>query len=453
MNPGSGFDIPRPSEQGEAYGIKIASATVASENHPDRNEDAFFHSQRGKTAIAGVFDGVGGLAAGEEASKAARGRVLTRLQEMPADVSADTAQAIVQDALFEADKNVQSLAREKGSDMATTASVLVICDSSTEADKQVAVIGNVGDSRAYRLRDGRLEQITLDDSAIRNAGGEDEVQARALQDRLSRAHEPSDLSDADLFYFRTRNVVDQALGGQKIMTPRIHQVGVHSSDRFFLASDGITDNLTLDEIQAILRDNTDPQHAVGLLKEKSVTRSRERSFRSKPDDMTGIVIDIGGQESKGHETPARIAKLVEKTSPWKPVLPGEKVMVRRSSGEMDGDWEVVGSGISGNTVVTKEIDGRTLIKQIATGELEKLNDPGELKTVVSSAQSEQELFDALTRLGGLQGSQGFQNSADLKAQIEKVLAGEVGLTTLTRTGDLRQKVTDLMIMRRIRGEL
>ncbi|HUD09864.1 MAG TPA: PP2C family serine/threonine-protein phosphatase [Patescibacteria group bacterium] len=451
MNPGSGFDMPRPSEQGETSGIKIASATVASEKHPDRNEDAFFHSQRGKTAVAGVFDGVGGLAAGDEASRAARGRVLTRLQEMPADIRADEAQTIVQDALSEADADVLSLVREKGSEMATTASILVICDSSTEANKQVAVIGNVGDSRVYRLRDGLLEQITLDDSAIRNVG--DETQAKALQDRLSRAQEPSDLSDEDLFHFRTRNVVDQALGVQKIITPRIHQVDVHSSDRFFLASDGITDNLTLDEIQAILRENTDPQHAVNLLKEKSVTRSRERSFRSKPDDMTGVVIDVGEQGSKGHETPVRIAKPVEKTSPWKPVLPGEKVMVRRSSGEIDGDWEVVGSGISGNTVVTKEVDGRTLTKQIATGELERLNDSGELKAIVSSVQSEQELFDALMGLGGLQGSQGFHNSAELIAQVKSVMTGEAGLTTLTRTGDLRQKVADLMIMRRIRGEL
>jgi protein phosphatase len=451
MNPGSGFDMPRPSEQGEASGIKIASATVASEKHPNRNEDAFFHSQRGKTAIAGVFDGVGGLAAGDEASKAARGRVLTRLQEMPAGVHADDVQATMQDVLFEADADVLSLVREKGNEMATTASVLVICDSSTEASKQVAVIGNVGDSRVYRLRGGRLEQITLDDSAIRSVG--DEAQARALQDRLSRAQEPSDLSDEDLFHFRTRNVVDQALGVQKIITPRIHQVDVHSSDRFFLASDGITDNLTLDEIQAILRDNTDPQRAVDLLKEASVTRSGERSFRSKPDDMTGIVIDIGGQEPKGHETPAQIAKPAEKTSPWKSVPPGTKVMVRRSNGEMDGDWEVVGSGIGGRTVVAKEVDGRTLTKQIATGELEKLNDPSELKAVVSNVQSEQELFDALTGLGGLQGSQGFHNSAELIAQVKSVMAGEVGLTTLTRTGDLRQKVADLMIMRRIRGEL
>jgi len=68
-------------------------------------------------------------------------------------------------------------------------------------------------------------------------------------------------------------------------------------------------------------------------------------------------------------------------------------------------------------------------------------------------QSEQELFDALMGLGGLQGSQGFHNSAELIAQVKSVMTGEAGLTTLTRTGDLRQKVADLMIMRRIRGEL
>jgi len=77
-------------------------------------------------------------------------------------------------------------------------------------------------------------------------------------------------------------------------------------------------------------------------------------------------------------------------------------MVRRSSGEIDGDWEVVGSGIGGNIVVTKEVDGKTLTKQVPTDELQRLNDPVEQKALINHTVTEQELFDALTGLGGLQ---------------------------------------------------
>ena len=474
MNPNSGFDMPRPVEQARPPEIKIASATVASEKHPDRNEDAFFHSQRRDVTIAGVCDGVGGIAGGGQASTVARERLLARLQQMPAGVRSDEAYPMMQSAMMDADMAVRRLAGSGGEGPATTASVLVICESSTKPGQLEAIPCNVGDSRIYRLSGGVLEQITLDDSSVRY--GKTEAGARDLQDKLSRVKSLNDpsLSLEDKIALRNRNVVDQALGTGSRITPRmpalpsevnagdkfVRPIEVNAGDKFVLLSDGISDNLTTDEIQGFLtaedaHDN--PQLAIDRMKEASLRRSREPrsddNFRPKADDMTGIVIDIGGQEQKGYATPAQVVKPAEKISSSELVLPGTKVMVRRSSGEIDGDWEVVGSGIGGNIVVTKEVDGKTLTKQVPTDELQRLNDPVEQKALINHTVTEQELFDALTGLGGLQGSQEFYNSIELIAQVKKVMAGEEPLGSLTRTGNLRTRVGELMTLRQNRGKL
>lgn len=397
INPGSGFDMPPPPEQGKLPEFRIASATVASEKHPDRNEDAFFHSERSGTVIAGVFDGVGGLSAGDQASMEARTHVLSRLQEMPVGINdwAPTglnAEDFVKDALMGANQSVGNIAREQGREMGTTASVMIICESYVGVgNEKAAIIGNVGDSRAYRLRGGVLEQLTLDDNSSR-AYGREEAAQKEQQERLSRAKQASELSAEDMSAFRTRNIVSQILGGESKLTPTIVHTDARSGDRFFLASDGITDNLTTDEIQAILTDNIDPQHAVDLLKEKSVTRSRERSFRSKPDDMTGIVVDVGGQRENAYRVPIKAPSPI--------------------------------------------------------GERANLADPA-----IGSATTEQELFDAIRKIGGLQGSQQFYGSPELEAQVRQVMSGEASLTSLTRAGGLRDKVAGLMALRQVRGQL
>jgi len=99
-----------------------------------------------------------------------------------------------------------------------------------------------------------LEQITLDDSSVRY--GKTEAKARDLQDKLSRVKSLNDpsLSLEDKIALRNRNVVDQALGTGSKITPRmpVRPIEANAGDKFVILSDGISDNLTTDEIQGFL---------------------------------------------------------------------------------------------------------------------------------------------------------------------------------------------------------
>jgi protein phosphatase len=481
MNPNQGFDMPRPIEKARVLELKVASATVASEKHRDRNEDSSFHSQRSDgVVIAGVFDGVGGIVGGDRASKTAKEHILANLQQMPSGVRSNEAYAAVQNAFLNADAAVRQLGGS-GEGPATTASVLVICESSTRQGQLEAIPCNVGDSRIYRLRGGVLEQITLDDSSVRH--GKTEAEATVLQDKLSRAKSLNDpsLSVEDKFYLRTRNVVDQALGVGSEITPRMpaRPIEVNAGDKFVILSDGISDNLTTDEIQGFLtaedvRNN--PQLAIDRMKEASLKRSREPrsddNFRPKADDMTGIIVDVGGLEQKGYATPKLTISSAETEQQLVDVLMGigglQGSQGFHESAELITQVQKVMAGEAPITSLTRTdglrdrvagllgLKGQEQSRQVSEvnasrGSVAEKVDP--VRQTIGSATTEQELSDAIRRIGGLQGSQEFYSSEQLGAQIKQVMAGEVPLTSLTRTGGLRDKVADLMALRQVRGQL
>ena len=85
---------------------------------------------------------------------------------------------------------------------------------------------NIGDSRCYRLRDGRLEQITLDHSLV-----EEQV-------RIGR------MTRSEALRSPLRNVITRALGTQSRVTPDIFELEAEPGDLFLLCSDGLTRELS-----------------------------------------------------------------------------------------------------------------------------------------------------------------------------------------------------------------
>ncbi len=145
----------------------------------DGNEDAVFTSPR---AIA-VADGVGGAAAGEVASRVALDAVI-HLEKCHLSDPLDLA---LQRTLVDGNATIAFLAsrRPRLQGMATTLAAVALDDAGY-------VIANVGDSRAYLLRDGALEQLTRDDSLVQDlalanrAGGRDNITV-AVADVVPRA--------------------------------------------------------------------------------------------------------------------------------------------------------------------------------------------------------------------------------------------------------------------------
>jgi protein phosphatase len=100
---------------------------------------------------------------------------------------------------------------------------------------------NVGDSRCYRLRDGRLEQLTLDHSLV-----EEQV-------RMGR------MSNAEARRSPLRNVITRALGTQNCVTPDCFEFEAEAGDVYMLCSDGLTRELTDKAIETILDSKQDSE--------------------------------------------------------------------------------------------------------------------------------------------------------------------------------------------------
>jgi protein phosphatase len=188
------------------------------------NEDAFGYSV--EHGIYFVCDGMGGAAAGEIASSLAIEemlRVLTGRQ--PGATLPDTAEV----AVTAANEAIYSRAQRnyKLSGMGTTLVGLLV-------EHRHAWVINIGDSRCYRLRQGQLQQISLDHSLV-----EEQV-------RMGR------MTSHEALRSPLRNVITRALGTQCRVTPDLFDLETEPGDLFLLCSDGLTRELSDSLIESLL---------------------------------------------------------------------------------------------------------------------------------------------------------------------------------------------------------
>ena len=203
------------------------SAAAVSDRGRKRpsNEDAFGFSVEHGVYV--VCDGMGGAAAGEIASSLAIDemmRLLTsRTAENPLPNDAELAVNAANQAIFSRAERSQNL-----SGMGTTLVALLV-------HERHAWILNVGDSRGYRLRDSRLEQITIDHSLV-----EEQIRMGRMN-RMEALRSP------------LRNVITRALGTQNSVTPDVFELETEAGDLFLLCSDGLTRELSDPHLESLLR--------------------------------------------------------------------------------------------------------------------------------------------------------------------------------------------------------
>jgi len=201
-----------------------AAATDRGRKRPS-NEDAFGFSVEHGVYV--VCDGMGGAAAGEIASSLAVDEVLQRLEGRAAS-QAPLAQAAEQ-AVNAANAAIYSRAERNYqlNGMGTTLVGLLV-------EERRVLVFNVGDSRCYRLRKNRMEQITLDHSLV-----EEQV-------RMGR------MTRAEALRSPMRNVITRALGTQCCVTPDLFELEADPGDLFLLCSDGLTRELADPLIESML---------------------------------------------------------------------------------------------------------------------------------------------------------------------------------------------------------
>jgi len=188
------------------------------------NEDSFGdyfegeidHEKRG--ALFVVADGMGGHRGGEIASKVA---VETIHEHYFKSEDPDHSSALV--SAFElANKLIveQSVSDPTLFGMGTTCTSMALVDG-------MAYFVHVGDSRAYRQRNGTLEQVTHDHSLVGEM-----VRSGIITDEDARTHPK-------------RNVITRSLGVQESLTPdALDPVELQEGDAFLLCSDGLTSYVT-----------------------------------------------------------------------------------------------------------------------------------------------------------------------------------------------------------------
>ena len=204
-----------------------------------------------------VADGMGGHAVGELASKIAVDTIPLAFFKSRAE---DT-----QKALLEAIENANAAINERGTQnadfkrMGTTCVALVL-------SPQGAITGHVGDSRIYRVRDDRIEQLTFDHS---------------LHWELQRAGR---LKPGDVFLPEAKHVITRSLGPEPSVKVDIN--GPHPvlpGDRFVLCSDGLTGHVKDSEIGMIVRELT--------IAESSRLLVNLANLRGGSDNITVVVAE------------------------------------------------------------------------------------------------------------------------------------------------------------------
>lgn len=250
------------------------------------NEDAML-------AAPGVFvvaDGMGGHAAGDEASRLV-------IAAFAAIATGDAlALSVIADVIDDANERVRDYAGEHGHDgMGSTVVGALLIDN---AGEDSLVVFNVGDARCYVLIDDELTQLTSDHSLVQEM-----VDQGELAPGQARSHPQ-------------RNVVTRAIGIEPSVSADFVVAPSVGWMRLLLCSDGVHGELPDERISAVLRSAESPQAAAQTLID-AVLEGRAA------DNATAMVVDIerrvdatvlGGGDIES-TAPRRIAELLEVTGP------------------------------------------------------------------------------------------------------------------------------------------
>ncbi len=186
-----------------------------------------------------VADGMGGHNAGEVASDISCGEIGNRFSKL---VGEPNYKKFIEEALLAANTEIyrKSLLNTEYAKMGTTTSLLIF-------DGKRVYIGHIGDSRIYYISANKIQQITKDHTL---------VEAMISSGNLSKEQARSS---------RYKNVLLQALGTSKKLTIDIKEIRVPKKFQFLICSDGLTGEVTDEEIKEIANKETDIQTRVDNL--------------------------------------------------------------------------------------------------------------------------------------------------------------------------------------------
>lgn len=227
----------------------------------ERNEDAF--CAKPDLGLFVVADGLGGHAGGDRASRIVVQSVARYFAELDDpgwdDPTFEAPASRLATSMRLANRQIAQKSVGELSEMGTTVAALLLGPG-------VAMVAHVGDSRVYRVRDGRAEQLTVDHSLVNEMEKASGVQL-GWEVRNTIGH-----------------VVTRYLGAETDSRPDITLVAVREGDQFVLCTDGLSDVFQGDDIAAPLRP--------GSLTDSCDQLVREAYDRGSHDNITCVLVSV-----------------------------------------------------------------------------------------------------------------------------------------------------------------
>jgi len=211
--------------------LEIATAT-----HPGRvrshNEDSI--GADAEVGLAVLADGMGGYNAGEVASGIAVELIRAEMKKhllgrKPGDLDENSAEKLIAEHAANANGAIYQAAQSNAqySGMGTTLVVAVWHDNRIS-------VGHVGDSRLYRLRDGKLSQVTRDHSLL-----QEQIDSGMITKEQAR-------------HSQNKNLVTRAVGIDPEVETEVHTYPAQVGDIYLMCSDGLNDMVTDEDIELTL---------------------------------------------------------------------------------------------------------------------------------------------------------------------------------------------------------
>ena len=225
-----------------ALALNIGKCSLLG-NYRENNEDSIEVKQFPDMTVAVVADGMGGQAAGEIASKKAIDIIPRELRKhlashLASHLNADGVKGVVRRSIVQANEEIMAMgALDKDMRNMGTTVVMTLWRKSGEL-----YVSGVGDSRAYLVRGGTIQQLTVDHSL-----------AQALV-------EANTISAAEAKDHRFKNVLWKYLGSKEVGEgPDVLTVPLQAGDRFLLCSDGLTGVVTDEKMLEYIDGQSDMQ--------------------------------------------------------------------------------------------------------------------------------------------------------------------------------------------------
>ncbi len=231
------------------------------------NEDFWSHLCEEQLFV--LADGMGGHQAGEIAARTAVESLCTCFRSKWDESTKSFEEAKI--LICEGIRTVNQLIYKLGSEnpglrgMGTTICVIFLHPSGV-------IFGHVGDSRIYRLREGKLKQLTQDHSLLRE-----------LID-LGR------LSEEQANSFLYKNIITKAIGTEPSVEPSIEEDSIQIGDTFLMCTDGLTDLVCFQEIETALKEISS-EEVVPYLIEKA-------KQKGGLDNITVVLVKIQEKDGK-----------------------------------------------------------------------------------------------------------------------------------------------------------